>query len=290
MLDAKLKTFCAVVRLRSYTKAAGELHMTQPAVTQHIRKLEEHYGVRLIDFSGRQLSLTPAGALLYRYATCQAANETRLLSQLQTVRQTLRIGATLSIADYYLPPLLTPWLARDFHPTIVHVGNTEEMLSACIRGELDCALIEGLFHDGDFHSHVFHTARFLPVASASHPLSTGIHQTQALFAYPLILREQGSGTRAILENQLFQMGYSPQSFACVMECGSFRLIKELLKSTPAVSFMYEQVAAEEIAAGHLAPIQLSDCAIQRPLYFVYPQNSLSQKSCQDFLETCLLAP
>lgn len=287
MLDQKLQTFLTVVELRSYTLAAQALHITQPAVSQHIRKLEEHYGTQFIDFTGHQLSLTQAGELLYRYAAFQAANENRLLEQLSQSTQTLRVGATLSIADYYLPPLLAPFLAQTFRPLILHVGNTEEMLSACVRGELDCALIEGIFHDDDFCSHIFHAARFLPVAAADHPLSHREHRLAELFCYPLILREPGSGTRAILENRLFQSGCSPRSFSSVLECGSFRMIKELLKKTHAVSFMYEQVAAEEVEAGSLTYLHLSDCQIQRPLYFVYPRHSMSHKACQNFYDECL---
>ena len=287
MLDQKLQTFLTVVELRSYTLAAQALHITQPAVSQHIRKLEEHYGTQFIDFTGHQLSLTQAGELLYRYAAFQAANENRLLEQLSQSTQTLRVGATLSIADYYLPPLLAPFLAQTFRPLILHVGNTEEMLSACVRGELDCALIEGIFHDDDFCSHIFHAARFLPVAAADHPLSHREHRLAELFCYPLILREPGSGTRAILENRLFQSGCSPRSFSSVLECGSFRMIKELLKKTHAVSFMYEQVAAEEVEAGSLTYLHLSDWQILRPLYFVYPRHSMSHKACQNFYDECL---
>ena len=78
MLDSKMDTFLTVARLGSYTLAAQELHITQPAVTQHIRKLEEHYGCRLVDFTGHQLRLTQAGELLCQYGTLQNANERSL--------------------------------------------------------------------------------------------------------------------------------------------------------------------------------------------------------------------
>lgn len=93
--------------------------------------------------------------------------------------------------------------------------------------------------------------------------------------------------RAILENRLFQAGCSPQSFSSVLECGSFRMIKELLKATHAVSFMYEQVAAQEVACGTLTYLHLSDWQILRPLYFVYPRHSMSHKACQNFYDECL---
>lgn len=287
MLDSKLETFLTVVELHSYTLAAEALHITQPAVTQHIRKLEEHYGCKLIDFTGHQLALTQAGKLLYRYGTLQMANELVLHKQLEGAARTLRVGATLSIADYYLPRLLGPYLKENNWGISLRVGNTEEMLEDCSRGKLDCAFIEGIFYGEDFRCHVFHTAQFLPVAAADHPLAGSPRRLAELYDYPLVLREQGSGTRAILENHLFQTSRSVQEFSSVMECGSFRLIKEILKQTQAVSFMYEQVAAEEAAAGTLTYLELSDCAIQRPLHFVYPRNSMARQACEAFYERCI---
>ena len=282
MLDSKLETFLTVARLGSCTLAARELHITQPAVTQHIRKLEEHYGCRLIDFSGRQPRLTAAGELLLRYGTLQQANARALQQQLEGAVRTLRVGATLSIADYYLPALLGPHLGERGWGLSLYVGNTEEMLDKCARGELDCAFIEGMFAGDDFCCHILGTEDFLPAAGAGHPLAGWACRLEELFACPLVLRERGSGTRAILENYLFQQGRSVRSFRQVVECGSFRMIKELLRRTEAVSFMYRQVAQRETEAGELVWLELTDCAIRRPLYFAYPKNSMARRSCEEF--------
>ena len=111
MLDSKLITFLAVAEHRSYTLAAEALGLTQPAVTQHIKKLEEHYGARLTEGSGKTFRLTPAGKALFHYASLQSVNEQLLLKRLKGLIEPLRIGATLSIADYYLPSVLLPYLA-----------------------------------------------------------------------------------------------------------------------------------------------------------------------------------
>ena len=282
MLDSKLETFLTVARLGSYTLAANELHITQPAVTQHVRKLEEYYGCRLIDFTGHQLRLTAAGELLLRYGTLQQANERSMLEQMEGVSRTLRVGATLSIADYYLPALLGPHLGEQGWGLSLQVGNTEEMLDRCARGELDCAFIEGMFGGEDFCRRVLLTEDFLPVAGAGHPLAGGACTLEELFAYPLVLREKGSGTRAILENHLFQQGRTAQAFAQVLECGSFQMIKEILRCTQAVSFLYRGVARKEAEAGELVWLEAEGFPIRRPLYFAYPKNSMTRRSCEAF--------
>lgn len=261
---------------------ANELHITQPAVTQHMRKLEEYYGCRLIDFTGHQLRLTAAGELLLRYGTLQQANERSMLEQMEGVSRTLRVGATLSIADYYLPALLGPHLGEQGWGLSLQVGNTEEMLDRCARGELDCAFIEGMFGGEDFCRRVLLTEDFLPVAGAGHPLAGRACTLEELFAYPLVLREKGSGTRAILENHLFQQGRTPEAFAQVLECGSFQMIKEILRRTQAVSFLYRGVARKEAEAGELVWLEAEGFSIRRPLYFAYPKNSMNRRSCEAF--------
>lgn len=288
MLDTKLETFLTVAELRSYTLTAQTLHITQPAVTQHIRKLEEHYGCKLIDFSGHQLSLTAAGELLYRYGTLQNANEHKLREHLAGLSRRLRVGATLSIADYYLPQLLRPYLRQHTGDLQLRVGNTEKMLTACLHGVLDCAFLEGAFDADSMVSKVFRQARFLPVAAAGHPLAGRHAALRDTFSFPLVLREPGSGTRAILESRLHEESLTPECFASVLECGSFRMIKEILKQTQAVSFMYEEVAAEEVADGSLVFLDLADCRIQRSLQFVYPENSMTARSCQMFFDTYII--
>ena len=284
MLDAKIYTFLKVAEWKSCTRAAAELHLTQPAVTQHIQRLEEHYGCKLVDFSGRQMRLTQAGLLMLRYAQLQLANEEKLLKQLSGVKETMRVGATLSIADYYLPGLMRKFLARRSEGLQIQVGNTWEMLEALRQGKLDCAFVEGIFDPSLFSCRVFQTACFLPVAQASHPLAGRMLRLEELYPYPLALREQGSGTRSILENHLYQKNTSKEAFASVLECGSFRMIKEILKQTQAVSFMYEEVAREEVESGALTYLTVSGCDIMRPLHFVTLKYGMGREACDAFYD------
>ena len=170
MLDIKIFTFLKVAQHRSYTKAAADLNLTQPAVTQHIKKLEEYYNCNLIDMEGKSVKLTEQGKLLYNYANFQNANEKQLINQIMKVETPIKIGATLSIADYYLPHYISSYLRHNDELISVTVKNTESIIEMLLNNELYCAFIEGIFDKSLFHYNEFMNTRFLPVARKGHPL------------------------------------------------------------------------------------------------------------------------
>jgi len=282
MLDLKVHTFLKVVELGSYTAAANALHLTQPAVTQHIARLEEHYGCRLFRPEGRGVRLTEAGESFLHYARMQHANEVHLQFELERVRLPLRLGSTLSIADYYLPELILPLCRTERRMPSVAVGNTEQLLGKLLAGELDAAFIEGIFDRALFEAKVFSVPEFIPVASANHPLAGREVTLEELHACPVICREPGSGTRAVMENYLSRQNDSPNSFAAMWEVGSFALIKQMLLGTEAVSFMYEAVARQEIEEGKLVRLRLQDYHVRHALHFVFLKNSLRRLEAEAF--------
>lgn len=287
MLDSKMDTFLAVIAHGSYTKAANALHMTQPAVTQHIQRLEEHYGCPLFVQDGRGRKLTAEGETFLHYAKMQVSNEKHFADSLAQQQKSIRIGATLSIADYYLPEILTA-LCKEYQPKLdIAVDNTKVLLGQLLDGDLDCAFIEGIFDRNLFAAKKFCMAEFIPVVSHDHPLANKRVSLGDLYDYPLILREKGSGTRAILENALLQQNDSVASFANIWQVGSFLLIKELLKQTEAISFMYENVAKNEIANGALCPLYIEGFSVVHGLQFVYLKNSLIEKEVLAFYDMCI---
>ena len=278
MIDFKIFTFLKVVQHKSYTKAAAELYITQPAVTQHIKKLEEHYGCKLIDIVGKSVKLTAQGELLYTYANFQIANEKQLINQLQKVETPMKIGATLSIADYYLPPYLSAYLEKYDELFSVTVKNTHDIIDMLLKNELYCAFIEGIFDKSLFHYDEFCRTNFLPVARKGHPLEGIQAAISDVHQYPLILREEGSGTRKIYENYLYQNNDTIHSAGKIQEISSFQILKKVLRNSDGISFMYEEVAKQEVERGELCYLTLQNFSIERPLYFVYPSNSLMKGS------------
>lgn len=284
MLDHKIFTFLEVARVKNYTKAAQKLNLTQPAVTQHIQKLEEYYQCKLIDISGKTVKLTPQGEALSNYANFQISNEKQLINQIKKVETPIKIGATLSIADYYLPPYLSYYLEHYDELFSVTVGNTKSIINMLLNNELYCAFIEGIFDKSIFRYYEFSKTRFLPVAKKGHPFDGRTVSLDEIHKYPLLLREEGSGTREIYESYLYQNNDSLLTPFKIYELSSFGAIKNILKSSDAISFMYEEVAKQEIERGDLCYLTIENYFIERPLYFIYPTNSLMKSRNEKFFE------
>lgn len=289
MLDPKILTFLKVAEVKHFTRAAQALNLTQPAVSQQIHRLEDHYGAKLVMISGKGVRLTAAGEALLRYAHLQLANETQLLAQLDHIEPPLRIGATLSIADYYLPSGLVPYLERTGEPVSVTVQNTQTILELLLTNGLDCAFVEGIFDQTVFHHEEFIRTQFVPVARRDHPLSGQTASLAQIHEYPLILRETGSGTREIYETFLYEQNDTIRSARVIHEIASFRLIKAILADTDGISFMYEGVAGPEIQAGQLEILHLAGFSIQRPLCFIWPRNSLTGPRNEAFFQRFMQA-
>lgn len=156
------------------------------------------------------------------------------------------------------------------------------MLQKLLDDELDGAFIEGIFDKDMFNYEAFTRTSFKAVVRHHHPLLKETRQLKDLYNYPLILREQGSGTRKIFEQYLSQQNESLLSFKKIYEIGSFMLLKSMLKNTDAVSFMYENVALKEVTNQTLDYVTLSDVTIERPLYFIYPKHSLKSEKLKTF--------
>jgi DNA-binding transcriptional LysR family regulator len=201
---------------------------------------------------------------------------------------TLKIGATLSIADYYLPKLLSSYLSTHKQPVSLTVGNTKRLTDLMLEGRIMCAFIEGNFDTSLFESRLMCRAQFLPVVSSHHRLAHAQTSFAELLDYPLLIREPGSGTRAILENHLFTNSRSLHDFPSIQEIGNFKTIKQILSSSEAISFMYEKVAASEVAAGELAFLSCRDFHVDRNMNFIYPRESLMGAAYEQFFYELLL--
>ena len=276
MLDYRAHTFLAVVRAGSFTRAAEELHVTQPAVSQHIRQLEAHYNCVLFSKTGRGVEPTEAGRLLYRALDAAENDEERLRKELEAlqseknVRPPLRLGCTRTVADYVAPRLLARHLAR--HPrerVLMRTGNTAELVALIDSGEIDFALVEGSFDRKIFESEVFSREPFVAV-SASGERPTSITD---LLDRQLVLREPGSGTREILERHLAAIDLSIDDFAGVIELASIPTIKECVAAGAGVSFMYRVAAEAELARGALADVTPADFAINHDFSLIWQRGS-----------------
>lgn len=287
MLDYRIRSFITVWEEKSFTLAAQKLCLTQSAVSQHIKSLEEQFGKKLFHFQGRELTLTAAGERLYGYAAVAQAdgNKTMELILREEKSPPLRIGATRTIGAYLLPTLLGTYLRRypdaDFS---VAVENTQALLEKLQRGLLDFVLIEGIFDRQEYSNQTILQDAFIPLCSPQNPLAQKTVSIQALLQERLFVRETGSGSRAILENALATFNLGVNDFHKRIELGNIEAIKDLVAQNLGIAFLYKQSVLRELKQKRLAQIRVTDLSIYHDYSFVTLKNSQYKELYQNFYQ------
>ena len=168
MLDFRIDTFLEVCRFMNYTRAAQELNLTQPAVSQHIRWLEEQYQAKLFCYENKQLSLTKSGELLRSAAITMKQDETYLRRKIRQIRQTendLSFGVTPTVGMYLIPGPLAEYQKKYPDAQIsMQVENSQQLCERLDAGEIDFAILEGYFRKTDYDSLLYKTERYVGYA------------------------------------------------------------------------------------------------------------------------------
>jgi DNA-binding transcriptional LysR family regulator len=287
VLDFRIETFLAVWNEKNYTRAAEKLFVTQPAVSQHIKHLEERLGATLFRSVGRQLFLTEAGTILYRYAAAVQAEgkKTEALIRSRANSVPLRFGATRTIGEYVLSDPLRDYLRSSPQAELsMVVDNTDILLAKLLDGSIDFAFIEGIFDRQAFATSVFMHDAFLPICAPDDPLGSRLVDLADLFPRRLIVREHGSGSRVVLENSLAGLNATTGDFRHVLELGNLEVIKELVTEGLGITFLYERSVRKELASGKLTRISLKDFSVVHDYSFVRLKNSVYEQTYKDFLD------
>lgn len=286
MLDFRTETFLCVCRHMNFTKAASELGITQPAVSQHIHFLEKYYRARLFAMNGKKLSLTEQGELLRRSLITIRDDEALLRRELQEIAgrtKPLSIGATMTVGEYLLPLPLSRFIKAHPEKTLkLTLENTSKLQKLLDSGKLDVAVVEGHFPSEAYEFQTWKRLRFIPVASASHVFPPGELVLEDLFSETLLLREPGSGTREILAQYLRQYSYDVGRFSKVLEITNMRSICVLAEEDCGITFLYEAVAEEALRRGTLIRIPLKDFDISHNISFIWRRNSIFAEEYRNF--------
>ncbi len=272
----RLTVFRAVAAQRSFRRAAEQLYLTQPAVTQQIKALEELIGLPLFDRSGREVTLTPAGELLLRYA--EEASEVlehasiELAALIGHLSGTLRIAASTTIAQYILPPLLGAFLR--LHPAVrveLDSSNTESVAEAIATGRAALGLVEGPPHTSQVRSEIWLADELVLLVSPSHEWASQRFITlQQLAAAPLLMRERGSGTREVIETTLDAAGLPARDLRLAMELNSTEAILGCIEYGVGVGFVSRSAVQRQLAIGTLSIVQVKGLSIPRDLLLLLP--------------------
>lgn len=278
MLDFRMETFLAVCRHLNYTRAAEELNITQPAVTQHIQYLQGYYGVKLFTYHSKRLTLTAGGELLRGAALSMLHDEEKLkrdLKDLQAGRRSLRFGATLTIGEYLLPGPLAAYMKRNPRVDIhMVVENTHTLLHQLNDGQLDFAVVEGYFRKNEYDHILWSREPYICVCAAGHPLPSPAPALEDLFQQDLILRDPGSGSRDVLVRALEGRNHHLGDFRHIIEVSDLFAIKELVKAGCGVTFLYRKAVERELAEGSLRQVPLTDFSLSHEFTFLWRKNSV----------------
>jgi len=257
----QLEAFYLVVKTGSYTKAADELNVTQPAVTMQVKSLERSLNLKLIEQLGKKIQLSEAGELLYQYAgkifdLVDEASE-KMGDFKKLMRGTLKIGTTKNYARYIMPSLLSEFQRR-FPRTkvILDEGNSEDMARSVLEMKNELALISQLNLDRRIKTLFFSTVEFVLVASPEHRFSQRKSVSlRELNGEPVILREKGSGSRSAILRKFQEYGIWP---SVIIEASSLDFIVGYVKHNKGVSFMFEPDIKEELEKGALRVIPIEE--------------------------------
>jgi DNA-binding transcriptional LysR family regulator len=281
--------FHTVARLLSFTKAAENLHMTQPAVTFQVRQLEEQYNTRLFDRTHNRISLTEAGALVYGYADkifeLYSEMENSVREMTGEISGALVMGASTTIAEYMLPALLGDF--KESYPDVtVHlkVSNTEGIVSMVENNTIDLGVVEAPVSNKNLVVDVCRDDHLVAIVPPDHALAgRSSVRFSELLEHPFICREEGSGTREVINDYMGRMEGCSNGLKIAMELGSPESVKGAVEAGMGVSVVSRTTIQKELRLGSLVEIRL-DPPLHRPFSFVHQKQKFRMRVMEELLE------
>ena len=273
-MDFRLQVFRTVAQELSFTKASKLLFISQPAVTKHVNELEKSFGRALFNRHGNSISLTPEGMVCYEYATKIIHLYEKLESEFADLNGNLptriNLAASTTIAQYILPSLLAKF--KGIHPetavTLIN-QNSEKIESLVLEKRAHLGMVEGDSNNPLLHYEPFIKDEIVLTTGLENPiLRSAAFSMHDLYSLPMVLREKGSGTRAILENVLHQKGIDINKFNVQMELGSTESIKNYLLNSSSFAFLSVHAITKELKNRTLAIVDVLDFEILRTFQFV----------------------
>ncbi|WP_367769764.1 LysR family transcriptional regulator [Flavobacterium sp. WC2421] len=273
-MDFRLKVFYTVANRLSFTKAALELFITQPAVSKHIQELEEQYQIKLFDRNGNKVSLTLAGQTLLSHTNkileIYRDVDFDMSSLINQQRGLLRIGASTTISQYIIPPLL----AR-FHQKLKDVkvnlrnGNTEQIENALLNKEIEIGIVEGQSKNKLIKYTPYLKDELVLVCNLNNPLVSKTEITKDdLLNMRFLMREQGSGTLEVIEYALKPLDINLSQLLIEMELGSTESIKSYLMNSDCVAFISIHAIEKELKNQELVILDIKNLTIERFFYII----------------------
>ncbi len=296
MEDHKLRVFCAVAETKSFSKASELIHLTQPAVSLQIQAMEELYETRLFDRSGNTINLTPAGEILYKRAKeilALYAEAERNISEITgAIKGSLSIGASSTIGNYLLPTIITAFKKKTPQVNVsLVVSNTKTITEKLNAGEIDIALVEGDVSKQRFTVETLISDEMVVIMSPAHPWAERRNiPAIELTKEPLVLREEGSGTRQVILKHLEDHGIKQDQLRIALIMGSTEAIKGAVEEGVGVSVVSGWAARKALKQGLLKATTFKDLKFHRNFSIISPKRNYSTHTAKEFLNFLRVYP
>jgi DNA-binding transcriptional LysR family regulator len=270
----QLAAFCAVVERKSFSQAAEQLGVTQPAVSLQIRTLEERLGQRLLDRSGRRVEPTEAGMLLYRGAQKLLALEEQLVEEVSSGAEgaltgRLGIGASTGPGGSVLAPLLCEFQRANPDTTIgLSVFDTQTVVELVARRELELGVVGAARRHRGVVFEPFFRDEVILACPAGHAFAGRTVSLDELRSGPLIVMQEGAGVRQVIEDELRKAGTRLRELEPKLELGLQESVRSAVRAGFGVTFISRSAVEADLAAGTIAAARVEGLEPAREISLV----------------------
>ena len=287
-MDHHLEVFVMVAEKKSFSRAAEELHLTQPAVSQYIRALEDSVGTRLLERTNKYVRLNQAGEIVFHHAKEILSFYTKMQSLVDDLTNKtsgpISIGSSFTFGEYILPRIIAR--LQNYYPEIsptITIHNTKEIIDLVTNHQLDIGIIEGLYKGDKLVTEIVAEDHMVVVASPNHRLMKKKREItiSELEEETWIVREKGSGTREATENLFRIYEMLPKK---LMEFGSTQLIKESVESGLGITLLSRWAIEKELHNHYIEVIKVKGLPFKRN-FSIVTNTTFQTKVLKTFIET-----
>ena len=289
MDEHKLKVFCTVVETKSFSRASEIVRLTQPAVSLQIQALEEMFETKLFNRSGSDITLTKAGEIFYKYAqeinSLYMSADKELDGFVTPFKGIVKIGASSTIGNYVLPAVISEF-RRKFPKIDIHlvIDNTKYIVDFLNAGNIDIALVEGDIKKQKLAVEKLISDEMVLIMSPLHPLAKrSTVSISEVAKEPFVIREEGSGTRQMIEKFLIRHGIQPQNLKIEFIMGSMESIKGAVEEGLGVTIISKWAVRKEKKQGTLKTAKFKEEKFVRDFSILYRKSKDLSFSLDKFL-------
>lgn len=286
-MDQQLLVFVTVVEKENFSRAADELLMTQPAVSQYIQALERAFGTRLLERNNKYVRLTKAGEVVYHHAKEIIGTYTRMKylvdDMMHVASGKITIGASYTYGEYILPHVIAS--LQKSYPLIqpsIKIGNTREIAEYVLNYDIEVGIIEGEYRHDKLYIEPIADDDMVVVANAEHPLmKKAVITTDDLVDETWIVREEGSGTRETTDRMFMENNLQPSR---LMEFGSTQIIKESVEAGLGISLLSRDAIRKEVTLGTLQVVPVNIEPVVRQFSLITLTTHFQTKAVEMFMD------